>query len=177
MPTYNETVTLPVGCSLTSVGNQVFAARSVITTLESVHGPKGVIPDVTTLLEPEQELKGVLPEITSTLEPTQTLSPRTKVGSVSSTLVPSQTLLPRTKSDSVESTLEPTQTIRTSASVLSNASIGRHNIELGLGLNNGGTFKKRVTNTLVPQQGIIGYNPAYVTLSATRYVTKNVATN
>jgi hypothetical protein len=126
-------------------------------------------------LEPEQELKGVLPEITSTLEPTQTLSPRTKVGSVSSTLAPSQTLLPRTKSDSVETILEPTQVINTSGSTLSNAAISRHSISIGLSIRDGGTFKKRVTNTLVPTQGIIGYDPSHVTASGTRYVAKNVA--
>lgn len=177
MPTHNETVTLVIGCSLTSVGNQVFAARQVSNLLEPTHGPKGLTPDIVNTLIPEQTLKGVVTHVTDTLVPVQTLSPRTKVGSAVGTLVPVQTLLPRLKNGIAETVLEPTQTIRTSASTLSNASINRHAVELGLSLNNGGTFKKRVTSTLVPRQGITGYGPSTTTIGSTQYVTKNVATN
>lgn len=177
MPTYENTLTLAIGCSLTGVGNQVFAARQVTNLLEPTDGPKGLTPDIVNTLVPEQTLKGVLTDIIDTLVPVQTITKNIKSKTAVGTLVPVQTLSPRLKNGIVKTVLEPTQTINTSASTLSNASINRHAIELGLSLNNGGTFKKTVTNTLVPQQGITGYGPTTITIGSTQYVTKNVATN
>lgn len=177
MPTYENTLTLAIGCSLTSVGNQTFAARQVSNLLEPSHGPKGLTPEITMTLVPEQTLKGVLTDIINTLVPEQTLTSNIKCKTVSSVLVPVQTVVSRTKNGTNVTTLEPTQTINTSASILSNASRSTKSVRLGLSVGDGGTFRKTVSTTLVPRQGIIGYAPSVMTLGSVRYVTKNVAAN